>query len=111
MSPDGAVVLGTSWNETARRSMLATLTLKTREIAFLPDFPPNALFLPDGTLTVGQRRNGKTNIVARPIRGGQVRVLGEAGTDNVYAGAVSRDGRLALSRGTSSSDVVLIRAK
>jgi len=38
-------------------------------------------------------------------------VLGEAGSDNIYGGAVSRDGRVAVSRGTSSSDVVLIRAK
>jgi hypothetical protein len=37
--------------------------------------------------------------------------VGDAGSDNLYAAAVSRDGRIAFSRGTSSSDVVLIRAK
>ena len=37
--------------------------------------------------------------------------LGDLGTDNIFNGAIARDGRIAISRGTSSSDVVLIRAK
>jgi hypothetical protein len=40
-----------------------------------------------------------------------VQALGEAGAEHVFTAAIARDGRIAISRGTSSSDVVLIRAK
>ena len=111
ISPDGSLVLGVAWSETERRAMLATLTTKDGAIQLIPGLPTNALFMPDGTLTAVQRRGGKSTMVATSIRGGDVRVLADAGTDNVYAGAVARDGRIALSRGTSTSDVVLIKAK
>ena len=113
ISPDGTTLLGTTWNEEARRSMLATFSIATGTIALLPDFPANALFMPDGTLVMGQRRDGKTQVVARAINGKDVRLLGEAaaGAENVLSAAVGRDGRIAISRGSSSSDVVLIRSK
>ena len=111
ISPDGTRLLGNSWSEEGRRSMLATFTLATGAIEFLPDFPSNALFLPDGTLLSVQRRSGKTNVIARPIRGGEPRVIAETGPDNIFNGTIARDGRVAVSRGTSSSDVVLIRSK
>ena len=37
--------------------------------------------------------------------------LGDLGSDNIFNGAIARDGKVAISRGTSSNDVVLIRAK
>jgi Tol biopolymer transport system component len=111
VSPDGAQLLGIVWNEAERRAMLGVLTLTDGSVEFLPDFPLNAQFMPDGSLTAIQRKDGKTMLVARPMRGSTTRVLAQAGTDSVYAGAVSRDGRVAISRGQSTSDVVLIKAK
>ena len=111
ISPDGSLLLGVAWSETERRAMLASMATRGGAIQLIPDLPTNALFMPDGTLAAVQRRGGRSNLIARSIRGGEVRVLADLGSDNVYAGAVSRDGRVALSRGTSTSDVVLIRAK
>jgi Tol biopolymer transport system component len=111
LSPDGTQLLGVTWNPTERRATLATLSLADAAIEHLPDFPATSLFMPDGSLAVVQRREGGSVLLTRPRRGGAPRVLADAGTDTIFAGAISRDGRIAVSRGTSSSDVVLIRAK
>jgi eukaryotic-like serine/threonine-protein kinase len=111
ISPDGSLLLGIVWSETERRAMLATMAARDGAIQLVPDVPLNALFMPDRTLIAAQRRGARTTLIARPIGRGDVRVLADVGTDNVYAGAVSRDGRIALSRGTSTSDVVLMRGK
>jgi Tol biopolymer transport system component len=111
LSADGKHVLGVVWNEKERRPMLGTMSLETSAIDMLPDFPPNSLYLPDGTLALVQRRQGKTTLASRPIRGGAPRVLAEVGGDGIFGVAFARDGRIAISRGTSSSDVVLIHAK
>jgi Tol biopolymer transport system component/DNA-binding winged helix-turn-helix (wHTH) protein len=52
--------------------------------------------------------NGVSNIVAHPIDGGPTRQLTHYDSGHNYQFDISRDGRLALARGTQSSDVVLI---
>ena len=111
LSPDGSRILGVTWNEKERRPVLATLSLGDGAIEMLPEFPTTSLYMPDGSLTMVQRIAGKTRMVSRAITGGSPRVLTEAEGDSIFAGAVSRDGRIAISRGTSSSDVVLIHAR
>jgi Tol biopolymer transport system component len=109
--PDGTKLLGIGWNESARRSLLATLTVATGAIEFLPDVPPSALMMPDGRVSVIVRRKGEGFVMTRALNGDDPLTLAAFGTDNIFGGAVTRDGRIAVSRGTSSSDVVLIRAK
>ena len=111
LSPDGTTILGNAWNEPARRVMLATLTLSTGAITSYPESPTNAQMMPDGRITMVVRRNGRAHVMTRALNGDDPVEVGELGTENVFNGAVAKDGRVAISRGTSSSDVVLIRAK
>ena len=50
-----------------------------------------------------------SNIVAQPIDGGPHRQLTHYTSGPIFAFAWSRDGDLAIARGTQSRDVVLIR--
>jgi Tol biopolymer transport system component/tRNA A-37 threonylcarbamoyl transferase component Bud32 len=65
----------------------------------------------DGTaLLYGKTVGGVTNIWQRPLNGDAPQQLTAFTTERITAFAVSRDGkRLALARGTTSSDVVLIK--
>src|ERR1017187_8216487 len=65
----------------------------------------------DGTaLLYGKTVGGVTNIWQRPLNGDAPQQLTAFTTERITAFAVSRDGKkLALARGTTSSDVVLIR--
>jgi Tol biopolymer transport system component len=65
----------------------------------------------DGTaLLYGKTVGGVTNIWQRPLNGGEPKQLTAFTSERITAFAVSRDRkRLALARGTTSSDVVLIR--
>ena len=111
ISADGSKALGVIWHEQERRPMLATLSLGDGTIAMLPDFPVTSLYMPDGSLAAVQHVAGKTRLVSRAPAGGTPKVLTETDADSIFAGAISREGRIAISRGTSSSDVVLIRSK
>jgi hypothetical protein len=65
---------------------------------------------PDGrALAFIDTKNGVSKIVAQPLEGGPPKQLTDFKADRIFSFAYSRDGRqLALSRGTQSSDVVLI---
>jgi hypothetical protein len=59
-------------------------------------------------------RDGVTNIFAQPLSGGAERRLTRFSRDaspQIFAFAMSRDGRIAVSRGNITRDVVLIVAK
>ena len=61
-------------------------------------------------LAYGDTRGGVSNIVAQPLDGGQPRQLTDFKADRIFWFDFSRDGRqLALSRGTQTSDVILIK--
>jgi len=55
------------------------------------------------------QKGGVSNIVAQPIIGGAPRQLTHFKSGSIFRFGLSRDGRLALARGSQSSDVVLIR--
>lgn len=54
-------------------------------------------------------RSGVSNIWSQPLDAGAPKQITNFKSDRIYGFAWSRDGRLALSRGNSASDVVLIR--
>lgn len=78
------------------------------------DLPPTALgrpvWSPDGkAIVVYDRRTGTLNLWSQPLDGGPVKQLTDFKPDGVFARDVSRDGKtMALSRGTITSDVILI---
>jgi eukaryotic-like serine/threonine-protein kinase len=112
ISADGTQLLGVSWNEAQRRVVLAKYSLKDNTLAQLPEFPLNTLFLPDGGFAGVQRIQGKSVAGFWPAGGrGSFTPVTPPMADVIYAGAVSRKGRIAISRGQSTTDVVLITAK
>jgi hypothetical protein len=64
--------------------------------------------MPDGrSISFAEVRTGALSLASMPIRGGPQKTLLKL-EDNIYAMAWAPDGRLALARGTGTSDVVLI---
>jgi Tol biopolymer transport system component len=109
VSPDGATLLGVGWDQVARRSVVATLPSSGGAPTFVPDIAailPN--WMPDGrAISFTEVRDGVLTIATVPRTGGTPKPLLKV-EDNIYALAWARDGRLALARGTGTSDVVLI---
>ena len=68
-------------------------------------------FQPNGQLLTLDRVDGESVLVERSLAGGGKKQVTPAFADALFGGAVSRDGRIVISRGQSTSDVVLIRAK
>ena len=65
---------------------------------------------PDGrALTYIDTTGGVSNIWSLPVDGGKPVQLTDFKTDQIFWFDFSRDGKLAVSRGTQTSDVVLIR--
>ena len=68
------------------------------------------VWMPDARSVVyATSPEGVSNIVAQPIDGGAPRQLTHYDSGRIFWFDISRDGLLALSRGSESSDVVLIR--
>jgi hypothetical protein len=111
VSPDGTRLLGVSWSDAQRRFVLAQYALQNGTLDLMTDFPTNVLFTPDGGLAGVQRIQGKAVVGVWPPHGGSFKAIVPPTSDLVYGGAVSRTGRIAISRGQTTSDVVLITAK
>lgn len=80
------------------------------------DLPPTAVadsavqWTPSGDgVTYLDGRNGASNLWIQPADGGRPRPLTDFNRGQIYSFDWSRDGRLAYSRGISSSDIVLIQ--
>jgi sugar lactone lactonase YvrE len=111
ISFDGTRMLGFTWSETQRRSVLAIAKLVEKTIEPLPDSPGTALFMPDGGMAIVQRIQGRSVVSVRSAGDKTFRHVTPPNADFIMAGAVAKDGRIAFSRGSSTSDVVLIKAK
>jgi len=72
---------------------------------------PGLRWTPDGrALTYIDTSNGVSNIWSLPLDGGAAKQVTDFKTDQIFSFDLSRDGKqLALSRGTQTSDVILIR--
>jgi serine/threonine protein kinase/Tol biopolymer transport system component len=111
VSADGRQFVGVTWDATQRRTVLAVYTPDGDTLQRLPELPTTARFLPDGQLLTLDRVNGKSVLVARALTGGAKKVVTPAFAEPLFGAAVSRDGRIVVSKGQSTSDVVLIKAK
>jgi Tol biopolymer transport system component len=72
---------------------------------------PGLRWTPDGrALTYIDTINGVSNIWSLPVDGGPPKQLTDFKTDQIFWFDFSRDGKqLAVSRGTQTSDVIVIR--
>jgi serine/threonine protein kinase/Tol biopolymer transport system component/tetratricopeptide (TPR) repeat protein len=84
--------------------------LRTFDLApgVAPDTPIRWTSNNDGLTFMGTR-DGVTNLYTQPVNGGPVRQLTPFSSGQIYSFDWSRDGKLAYSRGMSSSDVILVR--
>jgi Tol biopolymer transport system component len=112
ISPDGTQLVGSAWNQEVQRSVVALMPAAGGEPRFLPDIPvPTANFTPDGTALVFPDLTSRpVRMMERPLPDGTARPVGAPLPGLTFDGALSNDGRLAISRGTLQSDVVLISA-
>ncbi len=117
ISPDGRLVAGAYADRAAQRQSVAVVRLDTQD-------PPQVFpiflrsqgtlaFAPDGkALTYADVKDGVGNAWSQPLAGGAPRQLTSYTSDRIFTFAWSPDGRrLALARGTTSTDVVLLAAK
>ncbi|MGA2536585.1 MAG: hypothetical protein ABSF53_11255 [Terracidiphilus sp.] len=65
---------------------------------------------PDGrAITFINEMNGASNVWRQPFVGGPATPVTRFGSGKIFSFQWSRDGRVALSRGTETTDAVLIR--
>ncbi|MBD0371577.1 MAG: protein kinase [Pyrinomonadaceae bacterium] len=116
ISPDGKLIAcGFTDEQPGALQRIALLPIDGGEFTKTLDMPVTASVSPlrwsaDGkAILYRDTRNGVTNIWSQPIDGGPPKQLTENKTDLIFHFATSRDGKqLALARGTTNSDVVLI---
>jgi len=111
LSPDGTKALGGYSDPERRGFRLGVFPLAGGTPTRLDILPGNADWTTDGKSVIYQDwRTGVPNLFRQPAEGGQPVQLTSFTDDAVINFAVSRDGKqLAMSRGKSTSDVVLIR--
>jgi Tol biopolymer transport system component len=110
ISHDGKRLLGLAWNEQLRRVVATIYSLEDGGFEQRPGLPINTWFMPDGTVVGVQRIQGKSEVGSWPA-GGTFTPMVPPSPEVIFGGAVSRDGRVAFSRGTHTNDVVLISVK
>jgi eukaryotic-like serine/threonine-protein kinase len=110
ISPDGAHLVGATWSEEHRRSVVALMAAAGGEPTLVPDIPvPTATFSADGrALLFPDLRSRPMRMMRRPLPDGVPAYIGPPLPTVTFGGALSRDGRLAISHGSQQSDVVLI---
>jgi Tol biopolymer transport system component/predicted Ser/Thr protein kinase len=113
VSASGTELYGIAWSAAARGSRFAAVATSGRAVRFIENAPPRGQLTPDGTAwVIADVRDKVAGLFIKPIGGGPERRIGDLGDDRSWRVAPSPDGRdLAVVRGRSTSDVVLIRAK
>jgi Tol biopolymer transport system component/predicted Ser/Thr protein kinase len=117
VSPDGTHACGWTWDAVRRRSVFTVLDLATGALEVQPPLngrPAGARFafyVSGGELATLAQIAGKWMVRVSPAAGGALTPVTPPSDDQLFAGAASRDGRIAFSRGQRISDVVLISTK
>lgn len=113
ISPDGKLIayVGFSGDNLAAPSTVDVTPLNGGRPLFNLDIPPQVVqWTPDGkSLIYRKTDHGVANIWRRPMRGGTPTQVTAFNTEEIFDYAVSPEGGLAILRGRSLSDVVLIR--
>ena len=119
VSPDGSLIACFYRDDQPdARTKVAVIPFAGGEPLKVLDLPrpsfsgaPGLRWTADGrALTFIDTINGVSNIWSLPLDGGPPKQLTDFKTDQIFAFDLSRDGKqLALSRGTQTSDVILIR--
>jgi hypothetical protein len=114
ISPDGRMLLGNAWDTAARRSSLAQLPVEggTPQLLNLPVAGTPSWAPGDKMISYVDLIDGQAVLVTRDLQRGVSKPLHSFGNDRLFGFAWSHDGRrIALGRGTVSSDVVMIMRK
>jgi hypothetical protein len=124
VSPDGSHACGFTWDDEHHRFVYAIMDLRNGALQARPDLAElmshvfylpsgtlaNMFYLPDGRVATLERIAGKSIIRATSAGAAPVPMTPPS-DDLLFFGAASRDGQIAISRGQTISDVVLISAK
>jgi hypothetical protein len=110
VSADGTELVGPTWSQQHRRSVVALLPVSGGEPRLLPDIPvTDAKFTGDGhALVFPDLTTRPFRLMIRPLPDGVGTHIGAPLPMVTFNGALSRDGRVVISRGTQQSDGVLI---
>jgi hypothetical protein len=111
MSPDGTMIaFAVHPDLTVPKGKTAVMRFEGGEPIKVLDIPVTVAWSPDSrALTYVDTRNGVSNIWSQPLAGGPPEQLTHFTSGLIFSYAWSRDGkRLALARGETTSDVVLI---
>jgi Tol biopolymer transport system component len=113
LSPDGVLAAGTAWDAERGRQGIGILDLANPTSLKILAIGPRAVsWMPAGhVLGYVDAKDGVDNVWTVPYAGGEPKQVTRFSDQFIFAFAWSRDGkRLALSRGTTSNDVVLLTA-
>jgi serine/threonine protein kinase/Tol biopolymer transport system component len=114
ISPDGKYIACSYLDQPNGTFKLAILPREggqpVKTFTYTSSDTTNKQWSPDGRAIIyGITRNGVTNLWAQPIDGSPPRQLTNFASDRIFSFQISRDGKqVALDRGTTASDVVLI---
>ena len=114
LSPDGMLAAGIGWDTERQRQSIGVLDLANpAALKILPIGPRAVSWMPAGrVLGYVDAKEGTDNVWIVPYAGGQAKQVTRFTDQFIFAFAWSQDGkRLALSRGTVSTDVVLLTAQ
>jgi eukaryotic-like serine/threonine-protein kinase len=115
VSPDGKLIACILSNEAPGPGQLSLLSATDGQVvkqfsAKVPRSTPALRWSPDGrSLTYVVTQQGVSNIWSQPVDGGAPKALTDWKADLIYRFDWSRDGRLVCERGTTTSEVLLIR--
>ncbi len=116
VSPDGkwiACIADLSQNQPVSLAVVPCAGGQPAKVFPLPTTIPSDCpihWTPDGrAISYINNVNGVSNIWEQPVEGGPPKAVTHFTSDKIFRFDWSRDGRLALSRGTDTTDAVLIR--
>jgi len=112
LSPDGTRLAYRAFDPDQKRVMTFILPVEGGEPVAVLDIPSgNHVWTPDGTgITYAYEQGGVSNLWIQPLEGGSPQQISRFDTDQIADFAWSPDGsRLVVSRGNTTSDVVLLR--
>jgi Tol biopolymer transport system component len=115
VSPDSKLIACLLPNEAPGPSKLSLLSLIDGRVikqfeTLVPRSTPALRWSPDGrSLTYVVTRQGISNIWSQPIDGGAPKALTDWKSDLIYRFDWFRDGRLLCERGSTMTDIILIR--